>query len=157
MIINSETDYAIRMVHALSDNKIKSVQEICTTERLIPQPFAYKVLKKLEQARIVESFRGTKGGYRLIKKTSELTLLDIMQINKSAIEIKGYSYEKGTAARKRKCPVNQEFKRLENILAAAFRERTLDQIFEMKDGPYRKTRSKQEATDSEIKSAQAGA
>ena len=131
MIISREIDYAIRIVYILADNKMKSMQEICMAEHRIPGAFAYKIIKKLEQARIVESFRGVNGGYRLVKKISELTLFDIMGINKNALEVQGYLHRHNSGMHNRKCSVSEEFKRLENTLAAAFREKTLAQIFNM--------------------------
>ncbi len=53
-----------------------SVGEICEKEG-ITAPFAYKILKKLEQAGYVRGYRGVHGGYALSKNTDSLTLLDI--------------------------------------------------------------------------------
>ena len=76
MLITRECDYAVRVIRALSDEDRLSVNDICEREE-ITAPFAYKILKKLQKAKIVRGYRGVHGGYSLKKSTSELTLLDV--------------------------------------------------------------------------------
>ena len=62
MFITRESDYAMRVVRALMGETRLSVSEICEREA-ITAPFAYKILKKLQNAGIVEGYRGVHGGY----------------------------------------------------------------------------------------------
>ena len=48
MLITRECDYAVRVIRALSGAERLSVGEICEREE-ITAPFAYKILKKLQQ------------------------------------------------------------------------------------------------------------
>ena len=48
MVITRETDYALRILRALLDGELHTVGEIAQAE-LLPQAFAYKILKKLER------------------------------------------------------------------------------------------------------------
>ncbi len=81
MRIKRETDYAIRIVLYMSQNnkKIYSVKEI-SQKTLIPKEFLSKIIQKLKKNRILKSIRGIKGGYSLIKKPEEISLLDIILI-----------------------------------------------------------------------------
>ena len=56
MFITRESDYAMRVVRALMGETRLSVSEICEREA-ITAPFAYKILKKLQNAGIVEGYR----------------------------------------------------------------------------------------------------
>lgn len=76
MFITRECDYAVRVLRALSGETRLSVNEICERES-ITAPFAYKILKKLQRAKIVKGFRGVHGGYTLNKAMEELTLFDV--------------------------------------------------------------------------------
>lgn len=76
MFITRECDYAVRVIRALEGEKRLSVGEICEKES-ITAPFAYKILKKLQKAKIVRGFRGVHGGYSLNRSASELTLYDV--------------------------------------------------------------------------------
>lgn len=78
MLITRECDYAVRVVRALAGEKRLSASDICEREE-ITAPFAYKILKKLQKAKIISGFRGVHGGYRLEKSIDELTLLEIYQ------------------------------------------------------------------------------
>ena len=57
MVITRETDYALRILRALLDGKLHTAGQIAQDE-LLPQAFAYKILKKLEKAGLVEVVRG---------------------------------------------------------------------------------------------------
>ena len=46
MVITRETDYALRILRALLDGKLHTAGQIAQDE-LLPQAFAYKILKKL--------------------------------------------------------------------------------------------------------------
>lgn len=76
MFITRECDYAVRVIRALAGEQRLSVTEICEKES-ITAPFAYKILKKLQKAKIVRGYRGVHGGYSLAKGLGELTLFDI--------------------------------------------------------------------------------
>ena len=64
MFITRESDYAMRVIRALMWEPRLSVSEICERES-ITAPFAYKILKKLQNAGLVEGYRGVHGGYAL--------------------------------------------------------------------------------------------
>lgn len=76
MFITRECDYAVRVIRALAGEERLSVTEICEREA-ITAPFAYKILKKLQKAKIVKGYRGVHGGYSLNKSLTELSLFDV--------------------------------------------------------------------------------
>lgn len=76
MFITRECDYAVRVIRALAGEERLSVSEICEKES-ITAPFAYKILKKLQKARIVRGYRGVHGGYSLNRELDKLTLMDV--------------------------------------------------------------------------------
>ena len=47
MLITRETDYALRVLRALSDGEQHTAGEISSTQ-LVPKQFAYKIIKKLD-------------------------------------------------------------------------------------------------------------
>lgn len=79
MLITRETDYALRILRALSDEELLTVGEICKRE-FLPQQFAYKILKKLSGAGIVKVTRGAEGGCRLTADLAVTTLYDLMVV-----------------------------------------------------------------------------
>ncbi len=61
MIITKETDYALRILRVLLDGEKHSVAEMSETE-LIPNQFAYQILRKLSAGNLVRVSRGALGG-----------------------------------------------------------------------------------------------
>lgn len=86
MFFTRQYDYALRVIRALSGGKLLSVNEICTAE-YIPQPYTYKILKKLEKASFVTSSRGASGGYQLTKDPRDISLYDIYVVVEGEIYI----------------------------------------------------------------------
>ena len=64
MIITKETDYALRILRVLLDGEKHSVAEMSETE-LIPNQFAYQILRKLAAGNLVRVSRGALGGCAL--------------------------------------------------------------------------------------------
>ena len=77
MLITREIDYALRILRALSGGQLRSIPHICQEEQ-IPKQFAYKILKKLSDAKLVQVTRGTTGGCRLSADLARLTLFDVI-------------------------------------------------------------------------------
>ena len=95
MFITRECDYAVRVISALAGGSRLSVSEICEKES-ITAPFAYKILKKLQEAGLVKGFRGVHGGYALNCGPEEITLYDIYSAvdpELLIIECMGQGYE----------------------------------------------------------------
>jgi Rrf2 family protein len=79
MQITRETDYAIRCVYYLAGKgEVTMVDEIAR-KMDTPKSFLSKILQKLVRAKIVKSYRGVKGGFRLARRPKEISLLDVIE------------------------------------------------------------------------------
>ena len=128
--MTKECDYAIRIVRSLSSQEMKSVKTICLEENM-PHPFAYKILKKLENAKIVRSFRGASGGYQLTKRPDSVTMLDIV----SAVDKNLYlneclqdDYICDNNRHGKPCSIHAEMKRIQEILNGALNEKSIAEL-----------------------------
>lgn len=79
MHITLETDYAIRIVDFMAKNDGRFDAKAISEKTYVPQTFAMKILRKLGNAGIVNSYKGTKGGYELGRSPSELSLYDVVE------------------------------------------------------------------------------
>jgi Rrf2 family protein len=79
MFITRKTDYALRIFRTLADGERHTVSDICRKE-VIPQQFAYKILKKIEQAGLVKISRGAQGGCVLVSDLRKTSLYDLMNV-----------------------------------------------------------------------------
>ncbi|MDR0641164.1 MAG: Rrf2 family transcriptional regulator [Treponema sp.] len=130
MFITRESDYAVRIIRSLADGAKKSMGDISAGE-LVPVPFAYKILKKLEKGGLVQSFRGAGGGYRLTRAAAQITLFDVMIAVDGKLllsECMDHNYRCPHREGGKQCKVHGEFERIQALILAGLRERTLDQI-----------------------------
>ena len=79
MIITKETDYAMRILRVLLDGEKHSVAEMSETE-LIPNQFAYQILRKLSAGNLVRVSRGALGGCALSCDLDATSLYDLMGV-----------------------------------------------------------------------------
>jgi Rrf2 family nitric oxide-sensitive transcriptional repressor len=100
MIVTRQTDYAVRCVLYLAreQDQVSSVGEIAK-QMQIPKSFLAKILQCLAREGIAESIRGMKGGFRLLKPSSEITLLDVF------IATQGVAPVNSCAIDKRRCRI----------------------------------------------------
>ena len=131
MFLTRECDYGLRAIRALAGGGKMTVEEICGAE-LVPQQYAYKILKKLERAGLVQSIRGREGGYILIKSLSAFTIYDVvgavddnLYVNECLREKSACPHKKGE---ERLCAVHREFERIQGVLISEMRRKTLLEV-----------------------------
>jgi Rrf2 family protein len=130
MFITREADYAVRIVRELARGGRETAPCICEKEQ-VPRQYAYKILKKLEKGGLVRSFRGTSGGYALVKKAGEISLYDILTaVDKSLLinECLQHGFDCPLNSGKRKCGIHREFYRIQALILAELRGKKLTEI-----------------------------
>lgn len=130
MLITRECDYAVRAVRALADHEKKTVKQICEAEH-IPLPYAYKILKKLEKAGIVQGTRGASGGYVLCKNLESFSLLDIALAIETDMHLNDCltnGFDCPHNIENHNCIFHLEFRRIQKILQQALSEKTMKEL-----------------------------
>ena len=86
--LNRMTDYAILVLGALAHRHGETLASGRLAEVTdLPQPTVAKVLKMLLAARLVETQRGVRGGYRLMKISAQISLVDIVEAMEGPIAV----------------------------------------------------------------------
>lgn len=80
MFLNSETDYAIRIVSYLAECENRADALTIAEQTGVTQRYALKILHKLTKAGIVKSYKGAKGGYLLSRAPELITLYDVYEV-----------------------------------------------------------------------------
>jgi len=129
MLLTRENDYAIRMLRALKDGEKHTMKDICQEEE-IPEAFAYKIVRKLQKAGIVEVERGASGGCRVGGDLSELTLYDVVTaVDEEPVIMpclrKSCSRNTGGST----CKVHVELAEIQKALVRELKARTLSDLF----------------------------
>ncbi|MCD6248705.1 MAG: Rrf2 family transcriptional regulator [candidate division Zixibacteria bacterium] len=89
MQLSRKADYALRAVKHLSSlpkGKLGSINSVAAAES-IPREFLAKILKDLTRARILDSFQGVTGGYRLAKAPKDVSFLTVIEAIEGPIHI----------------------------------------------------------------------
>ncbi|MBS6646160.1 MAG: Rrf2 family transcriptional regulator [Clostridiaceae bacterium] len=131
MLFTRECDYAVRIIRALSQGDVVSVQEISAKED-ITVSITYKITRKLEKSGILKSHRGSNGGYSLCRPAAELTLYDVFTVIDPDLlitECMGASYSCSRNTGSHPCLVHGEFGRLQNLLVMELKSKPLSELF----------------------------
>ena len=131
MLITRETDYALRILRALSDGEQITVGDVCKRE-LLPQQFVYKILKKMEHAGFVRIARGAEGGCRLIADLEKTSLYDLIEAMKADRWVGACMrpdfqcvWRRDNASR---CVVHGQLQQIQEVLDTELRRRNLRQM-----------------------------
>ena len=131
LLITRETDYALRILRALSGGEQVTTADICQRE-LLPQQFAYKILKKLERAGLVQITRGTIGGCRLIADLKKVSLYDLTEIMETDQRISTCMQPGFQCAWRQKCGskcmVHNQLLQIQSVLDTELRTHSLHQM-----------------------------
>ncbi|MBQ8409908.1 MAG: Rrf2 family transcriptional regulator [Clostridia bacterium] len=87
MRVTQEADYAIRICLILDSLGEKTGASTIADMACITPKIALKVLRKLNEAGIVRSYKGVQGGYKLTRSGEELKIIEIIQLIDGPIRI----------------------------------------------------------------------
>jgi len=123
------TDYAslVLTVLAAAPARVHSAAELAERTR-VEAPTVSKLLKTLAQAGLVESFRGSAGGYRLARAANEITLIQIVEAIEGPIGMTECSLHDGDCGIQDHCGVRANWRRINDVVADALRNVTLAQM-----------------------------
>ena len=135
MRISRETDYAIRcMLHLCADaGKVSMVDEIAQA-RDVPKSFLAKILQKLKRAKLVESFRGVKGGFRLARDPSGISLLDVIEAIQGDVGVNVCAVDELACDRSAECVVHPIWKKMSSKIKVLLKEHDLLSLAEAEKG-----------------------
>ncbi|MDR1496761.1 MAG: Rrf2 family transcriptional regulator [Clostridiales Family XIII bacterium] len=131
MIITREIDYAIRILRRLQDGELTPTPEICKRENL-PIHFVYRILKKLDNADIVDIARGKDGGAKLSGDLDSITMYDLVSAlgerrYVSACTKPGYDCEY-RRAHDGKCGVHEKLETMQDALDDMLKSKTMHEM-----------------------------
>ena len=87
MRINRETDYALRIMRCLARRGEYTGASVIAGLVDVPARFTLKILRKLSQGGLVNSRKGSAGGYCLSRPASEINMLQIIEVIDGPIAI----------------------------------------------------------------------
>lgn len=80
-LITREIDYAVRAIIYLAEKRDGTVSVVELVDELgITRPFLRKIMQVLAKSGIIESYKGYKGGFKLVKKPEDIYLIDLVEV-----------------------------------------------------------------------------
>jgi Rrf2 family protein len=133
MLITRETDYAVRCVLYLARKPEQRtiVDEIAQCMH-IPKHYLAKILQRLVREGIVESVRGIKGGYRLLKPTKEISLMDILGTIQGAVPVNVCALDKRRCQMSSTCSVHPIWVEIRKDIETRLKRETIDKLMKWK-------------------------
>ena len=129
MLITRETDYAIRTVLYLARDRDRTANVAEVSHAMqIPKSFLAKVLQRLVRHHILSSMRGVGGGFRLAKKPSEISLLDIMEAVQGPAAINVCAIDSKRCSLSATCSVHPVWVDIRQDLEKRLRRQTMDKL-----------------------------
>lgn len=139
MRITSSVEYATRLMTALArehGGAPASAEKLAASDN-IPVDYVSQLLVKLRRAGLIESRRGSTGGYVLSKPPSDITLGDVVRaVDGEVFEDVCGKYQKGTKDCRHQgdCSISPVWKKLGVLVTQYFEGVTLGDILEEKPG-----------------------
>ena len=79
MQLTLEADYAVRIISVLCTENVRTDAKTISEKATVSLRFALKILRKLVSAGLVDSFKGTQGGYKLKREPRDINLRQVIE------------------------------------------------------------------------------
>jgi Rrf2 family iron-sulfur cluster assembly transcriptional regulator len=125
-------EYAVRCVlYLASCPKGEVVNRRVIAEAMdIPEQFLGKIAQQLARSGIVEIVQGARGGFRLLRSSDELSLLDVVEATIGEIFLNDCLMNPEICARSKACAVNKVWEKARKQLRETLDAATLDRLLE---------------------------
>ena len=130
--INRQTDYAVRVILALSkreEGKRVSTSEI-GREMLIPPALLQRIVAELASGGFILTQAGRDGGITLAHLPKQITLLQIVEHFEGELYLSDCVLKTGDCPFELRCPVHCQWVRLKNLLRDEMSRTTFAQLVE---------------------------
>lgn len=123
------TDYATVIMSFLAQNpgEVHAASELANVVGISAQT-ALKVLKTLAKAGLLQSQRGTKGGYQLTRQAHQISMADILQAMEGPIGLTECGSKPGACVRESQCSVKTNWQRISQAVSEALSKVSLAEM-----------------------------
>jgi Rrf2 family iron-sulfur cluster assembly transcriptional regulator len=129
-IVRRNTDYALRAMVHLARNYDKgpvSSRTIADQEN-VPYQLTCKLMQKLNNAKLVTSYMGPKGGFGLSREPSKINLLEIIETVQAPISLNRCMLSKETCPQIKHCTVRPKLVELQKYIGNFLSNITLNEL-----------------------------
>lgn len=129
-VVRRNTDYAARLIVNLAKhfgNGPISTRTAAAQEH-VPYQLACKLMQKLNNAKLVKSCMGPKGGFVLGREPSKISLLEVVESIQGPISINRCVLKEDVCSRKMVCSVREKLAYIQKNMTSEMAAITLDEL-----------------------------
>jgi len=141
-IVRRNTDYALRAMVNLTahyGNEPVSTRTIAVEEDISYQ-LACKLMQKLQNAGLVKSCMGPKGGFVLAREPSRINLLEVIEAIQGPVSVNRCLLENNACPRRADCLISIKLESLQEYIENFLKDVTLAKVLESKNQVPKKRR-----------------
>jgi len=112
--ITRDTDYALRAICYISKQKNLIPVDELVKQLGVPGPFMRKILQRLNKEKILESYKGQGGGFKLRVGPKKINIIQVMSIFQKQIGLSDCFLKKSICPSRRKCVLRKKIQVIEN-------------------------------------------
>lgn len=131
-VIRRNTDYALRSMLHLAKHfgqEPVSTRDISHEEDISYQ-LACKLMQKLQNAGLLKSSMGPKGGFSLNKRPNKISLLEVIEVIQGPLTLNQCLLDFDACPRRSECPVSVKLAKLQKYVHDYLRDITLDELLQ---------------------------
>lgn len=123
--ITRNTDYALRAICYISKHKTVVAVDELVKKLGVPRSFMRKILQQLNKKRILDSFKGQGGGFKLRALPEKIYIIEIMRIFQGQVGLNGCFLKKDVCPNKGKCVLRKKIRSIEENVFKQLKEITI--------------------------------
>lgn len=129
MYMTLESDYAIRIVNCLATNSQRMDAQKISDFTSVTKRFSLKILRKLVANGIVNSYKGTHGGYELAVSPAEITLRMVIEAIDGEYHFSRCTLDSYDCMHTQKlCPYHDYFEEVSKLVRSKLDDVTIEQL-----------------------------
>jgi Rrf2 family protein len=109
-------------------NAIPHTIDEISKESNVPRHFLAKILKDLTRANLLIAVKGAKGGYKLSRKSSEITLLEVIEATVGPVALNVCNEGPGRCPNMETCGLHPIWEEASNAVKSIFGQTRLDAV-----------------------------
>jgi len=133
-LVRRNTDYALRLMVNLAknygDGPIST--RAAASEEGVPYQLACKLMQKLQKSELIRSCMGPKGGFRLEREPSKISLCEVVETIQGPISINRCLLVAGACERQRNCTARTKLAELQQYVRDYLGGITLEELLHNK-------------------------
>jgi FeS assembly SUF system regulator len=134
--LSKATDYGIVLMAQLAQDPTdapRGARELAECVEL-PVPMASKILKALAREGLLDSQRGSKGGYRLARAPEELTVSEMIRVLEGPVALTDCAIGPSLCEHETMCAVREPWQMISRVVEQALSDMTLADLVRARPG-----------------------